>query len=205
MYIKLSMLLVALWLTGCSTLPEDIQLPVGTNLVSYQQAASQGEQVVGQKVRWGGVIARIENQPDSTMLELVYYPLRSYGRPVSGDESMGRFRVYVDGFMDPMVYQQGRSMTFTGELRGVEEGLVGEHKYVFPTIQSGAYHLWQNIQRVDVTGVHIWPYSYWYGWYPRPYHHRVIIRGSNTRHYGNPSHAATTKPRPVARPARQEK
>jgi len=205
MYIKVSMLLVALWLTGCSTLPENIQLPEGTNLVSYPQAASQGEQVIGQMVRWGGVIAKIENKPDATMLELLHYPLRSYGKPLSGDESMGRFRVYVKGFMDPMVYQQGRSMTFTGELKGLEEGLVGEHTYVFPTIESSAYHLWKNIQRLDVTGIHMWPHGYGFGRYPHFSRSRVIIRGSNTRHYGNSSPAATTKPKPVARPARQER
>jgi len=205
MYIKVSMLLVAFWLTGCSTLPENIQLPAGTNIISYQQAASQDEQMVGQMVRWGGVIAKIKNQPDSTMLEMVYYPLRSYGKPVSGDESIGRFRVYVDGFMDPMVYQQGRLMTFTGELKGVEEGMVGEQKYVFPFLQSSAYHLWQNIQQVDVIGIHTWPHYYWNGWYPRPYHHRVIIRGSNAPHHGHSSSTATTKPKPVARPARQER
>ncbi|MFT4994862.1 MAG: outer membrane lipoprotein [Paraglaciecola sp.] len=205
MYIKVSMLLAALWLTGCSTLPENIQLPEGTNLVTYPQAASQGEQVQGQMVRWGGVIAKIENKPDATMLELLHYPLRSYGKPVSGDESTGRFRVYVKGFMDPMVYQQGRSMTFTGELKGLEEGLVGEHKYVFPSIESNAYHLWKNIQRVDITGIHMWNHGYGYSWRLRPFHHRAIIRGSNTHHYDNASPAATTKPKPVARPARQKK
>ena len=34
-------------------------------------------------------------------------------------------------------------MTFTGELSGVEEDLVGEQRYVFPTLKSTAYYLWQ--------------------------------------------------------------
>jgi outer membrane lipoprotein len=204
MYIKISMLLAALWLSACSTLPENIQLPADTNMVSYQQAASQSEQRVGQIVRWGGVIAKIENQADATMLEVVYYPLKSYGKPVSGDESIGRFRVYVKGFMDPMVYQQGRSMTFTGELKGVEEGLVGEQKYVFPTIESSAYHLWQKVQRVDVIGIHMWPHSYWNNGFARPFHHRVIIRNSHSPHQAKSNQGPTTKPRPVSRPATEE-
>jgi outer membrane lipoprotein len=205
MYIKVSMLLVAFWLGGCSTIPENLQVTDGTNLVSYQDAASKAEQVKGQTARWGGVIAKVENKADSTMLEMVYYPLRSYGRPISGDESMGRFRVYVNGFMDPMIYQKGRSMTFTGELTGLEDGLVGEHKYVFPSMSSSAYHLWKNVQNVDVTRIHVWPYDYWHGWYPRPYHRRLIIRGSSSSHSGKASSSGSTKPKPISRPQAQER
>ena len=177
------MLLVMLWLTGCSNIPEQIQLADDTNLLSYQDAASKSEQVSGQIARWGGVIAKIENKPEITVLEIVYYPLRGYGRPVSRDESIGRFRVNVNGFMDPMVYNVGRSVTFTGEFTGLEEGLVGEHKYVFPTLQSSGYHLWRDIQRVDISGIHMWPYDYWHRGYPRAYHRRIIIRGSSSNNF----------------------
>ena len=192
------MLLIALWLAGCSTIPEQLQVAEGTNLLSYQDAASKSEQVLGQTARWGGVIANIKNMPEMTMLELVYYPLRGYGRPVAGDESIGRFRVYVDGFMDLMVYNVGRSLTFTGQFTGLQEGLVGEHKYVFPTIQSTGYHLWQEIQRVDISGVHIWPYDYWhYGYgFGRPFHSRIIIRGSSSKNYAPTG--GTTLPKPVS-------
>ena len=199
------MLLVALWLTGCSTIPEQLEVADGTNLLSYQDAASKSDQVLGHTVRWGGVIANIKNMPEMTMLEMVYFPLRAYGRPVAGDESIGRFRVFVSGFMDPMVYKVGRSLTFTGQFTGLQEGLVGEHKYVFPTVQSTAYHLWQEIQRVDISGVHIWPYDFWHHGYGfgRPYRSRIIIRGSSSKNYA-PS-GGTTLPKPVNVPSRDER
>lgn len=186
MYSKISILLVALWITACSTLPEPIQMPDGVQLISYENAASSTEQAIGQKARWGGVIAKIENKSEKTMLELVYYPLASYGRPLAGDESIGRFRVYVNGFMDPMVYQKGRTMTFTGDFSGLEDGLVGEHQYVFPTLNASGYYLWKEIQRVDVNMISVWPYDYWRygGYYNRPFHNRVILRSTishNTR------------------------
>jgi outer membrane lipoprotein len=196
------MLLVILWLTGCSNIPEQIQLAEDTNLLSYQDAASKSELVSGQTARWGGVIAKIENKPEMTVIEMVYYPLKSYGRPVSRDESIGRFRVYVNGFMDPMVYNVVLSVTFTGEFSGLEEGLVGEHKYVFPTIQSSGYHLWQQIQRVDISGIHMWPYDYWHRGYPRPYHRRIIIHGSSTNNFA--PKGGTTLPKPVSAPSRKE-
>ncbi|NCP64423.1 MAG: Slp/YeaY family lipoprotein [Paraglaciecola sp.] len=191
---KFAVIILTMLAVGCSTIPDKIEVPEGTALVSYETAASQADTVKGQTARWGGVIAKVENKAESTLLEVVYYPLRSYGRPVSADESIGRFRVYVQGFMDPMVYKVGRSMTFTGEFVGIEEGLVGEHKYMFPTLQSSAYYLWKEVSEVDISSVHVWPYDYWYGWYPRPYYRGVYIRGSH--HAPLPS-GSSTKPKPV--------
>lgn len=194
MYKYLSIILMAVWMTGCSVIPDKIQLPEGSQLTRYEDAAAKSDQVKGQWARWGGVIAKVDNKADNTVFEVVYYPLKSYGRPVISDESMGRFRVYVKGFMDPMVYKVGRAMTFTGQLSELEEGLVGEHKYVFPTIQSNGYYLWQEIQQVDVTSINVWPYDYWGGWYPRPYHRGIIIRSGGRS--SAPSGAAT-QPKPV--------
>lgn len=179
MIIRISMLLGALLLVGCSTFPEKIQVEDKSVLVSYEDASSKAEQVKGKMLRWGGAIAKIENKADSTLLEVVYFPLTSYGKPIAGDESMGRFRIYVNGFMDPMIYQVGRLMTFTGQLNGLEDGLVGEQKYVFPVVQSEAYYLWKDVQNINVTGVHLWHQDYWYGHYPRSYNRRFYINGSN--------------------------
>lgn len=200
---------MALGLAGCASYPEKLQVTDPNVLVSYQDAASKADQVKGQSIRWGGAIVKVENKEKSTMLEMVYYPLTSYGRPLSSDESMGRFRIHVNGFMDPMVYQVGRLMTFTGELTGVEEGLVGEHKYVFPSANVTNYYLWKKLQRIDISRVDIWPYDYWFNHYPRPFSRRVIIRSSNDsgRHHSTGSSrpsgvslpsGASTYPKPVS-------
>ncbi|MEP1446996.1 MAG: Slp family lipoprotein [Paraglaciecola sp.] len=198
---RICALLSAIFLAGCSTFPEKLQLDDTTQLVIYEDAASKAEESKGKMIRWGGAIAKVENKPDSTVFEMVYYPLNGYGRPVSGEESMGRYRVHVNGFMDPMVYKVGRLMTFTAELNGVEKGLVGEHEYVFPTANAKSYYLWKNVQRIDVSSVHVWPYQYWYGHYPRPYSRTLYIRGTS----GNKGHGvkvsrpsgATTYPKPI--------
>ena len=180
--------LVALFLVGCSTFPDKLQLDDNTQLVTYEDAASKAEQVKGKMLRWGGSIAKVENKPDSTIFEMVYYPLNGYGKPVSGDDSMGRFRMSVDGFMDPMVYKVGRLMTFTAQLNGLETGLVGEHEYVFPTATVDAYYLWKDVNN-NIRGSYLLPHLYWNpgfnNWYyPRHYRRNVFIRGST----GNNSH-----------------
>ena len=180
---RLLSLFIVSFLAGCAAIPESIQVPDNTPLVVYQQVAANPESTKNATVRWGGVIAEVENLPEQTKLEIVHYPLRSYGRPLVDDESVGRFRVYVDGFLDPMVYEQGRAITFTGTAAGIEEGAVGEHNYVFPTLKASGYHLWKDIQRVEVT-THIWPYHHWYGYYGYPMfpvHQRVIIKTSGNK------------------------
>ena len=197
---RICILLVALFLVGCSTFPDKLQLDDNTPLISYEDAASKAEQVKGNMLRWGGTIAKVENKSDSTVFEMVHYPLNSYGKPVSGDDSMGRFRISVDGFMDPMVYKVGRLMTFTAQLNGLEKGLVGEHEYVFPTATVDAYYLWKNINRTNTTGLYLFPHQYWNSgfnnwYYPRHYRRNVFIRGStgNNNHSTKPTRASGAK------------
>jgi outer membrane lipoprotein len=191
MNIRIFTLLGAMFLAGCATFPDKLQVEDTTQLILYENAASKAEQVKGKVIRWGGAIAKVDNKSDSTVFEMVYFQLNRYGRPIAGEESMGRFRIRVNGFMDPLVYQIGRLMTFTGVLNGLEKGLVGEHEYVFPTANVTTYYLWKNVQRVNVSGVHVWPYQHWY--YPRayPHHRRIVIHGSS----GNGSHSVkSTRP-----------
>jgi len=56
--------------------------------------------------------------------------------PIAGDESIGVFRVYIPGFMDPDgFYKVGRSMTFLpGEFTGARRGLVVNINMFFPNI-----------------------------------------------------------------------
>ncbi|MFT2091477.1 Slp family lipoprotein [Paraglaciecola sp. 2405UD69-4] len=201
MNIRVSLLLLAMFVSGCATFPEELQIEDDSQLVSYQDASSKAEDVKGKTIRWGGAIAKIENKAESTVLEMVHYPLTSYGKPISGDESIGRYRVTVNGFMDPMVYQIGRLMTFTGELNGLEEGLVGEHNYVFPSVTALQHHLWKNIQRVNISTVSIWPhgfgFGFGYGRYNRGFYNRAVIRSSVNSNKGLRPSGAATLPRPV--------
>ena len=201
---KLILAGMVLLMAGCSSLPKELQVAEGAKLLSYQDVTGNPEQSTGQQVMWGGVIADIKNQKNATLIEMVHYPIRSYGRPTSGDESVGRFRVRVNGFLDPMVYKPGRSLTVTGTVTGIEQGQVGEFEYQFPAIQASGYHLWKEIQEVEVTtlgyGFH-GPYPYgWYNWHMWPYHERVIIRDKSSSRADSPQPVKPTSvPKKISR------
>lgn len=185
------LLVFTLFLTGCATVPESVQVPENTPLVAYQQVAAAPDAQKDKMARWGGVIANIENKADKTQLDVVYYPLRGYGRPIIGKESIGRFRVYVDGFLDPMVYQKGRSMTFSGTISGVEQGLVGEHNYHYPTMKAKGYYLWEDIDRIEIETISVWPHHRYgfgypfYGWNHWPFYQRHVVKRKHHHHHQN--------------------
>jgi len=156
--------------TACVSVPKKLELPENTNAVNFLNAKSAD--VIGQKARWGGVIAAVKNNADNTMLEIVSFPLTANLRPKKGDETAGRFRLYFNGLLDPVIYKEGRSITAVGTVSSLEDGTIGEHKYSFPVLKDSSVHLWKKIQRVDVSLIQQ-PYHY----YNDPY----FWSGSHTR------------------------
>ena len=174
-----------LFLTACSSVPKKLELPENTNSVEFSKAQSKEANITGQKARWGGVIAAIENNAETTMLEIVNFPLTGSLRPKKGDETLGRFRVYFNGLLDPVIYKAGRSITALGTVSESENGKIGEHEYNFPVIKDASVHLWKKMQNVNVTAIR---HPYWYhndpyfwGGSRVKYNRPVILRSSGTK------------------------
>lgn len=179
--------LCMLFLSACSsTLPENLQTSPATNLVKFSEVLAAKAPVSTGKARWGGVIAEVTNLENQTLIEVVYFELRSYGRPIIKDDSAGRFRVYVDEFLDPLVYTKGRSITVLGDFMGAEEGKIGEHTYNFPMLKNGSVHVWRNIKTVQVEYIDPWPFARfgpawrpWGGFYGPVYRRQIEVEQDN--------------------------
>ncbi|MDN7137559.1 Slp family lipoprotein [Pseudidiomarina sp. 1ASP75-14] len=158
----------ALTLSACSTVPDELAVAEGTNLTPYTVALESPEQVQNKPARWGGVIAEVRNTDSGTIVEVVNYDLNSYGRPAVSDNSDGRFRAKLDGFVDPMVYKKGRSITFIGIVQAPEEGKIDEFRYLFPTLDVTGKYLWKEIDKspMEVDYSSLW---YRHHWYSPPY------------------------------------
>ncbi len=162
----------AMGAVGCSSVPDNLVVGEQVNLVNYQQASQNARQVLGEKARWGGVIANIKHKPNHTMLEIVQYELRSNSKPKPGDDSLGRFRVYVDGFLEPKIYQEGRLVTALGEVSEPEKGKIEEQEIYFPVLKHSVIHIWPKEKEVkdnDHWRDPFWPYSS--RWYWSRYHY----------------------------------
>jgi len=75
------------------------------------------------------------------VLEVVSYPLRRQD-PQTRQANTGRFRLEVEGFLDPLDYRAGRRVTAVGSVTRLEEGRIGELDYNFPLLEAYSLHLW---------------------------------------------------------------
>jgi len=161
------LLALSVFLTGCASYPAVVQVPENTNLIGYDKVNAVASDFEKQKARWSGVIAEVKNHKDKTQLDILYYPASGNGRPVTKNDPIGRFRVYVDKFLDPAVYKQGKSITALGLIKAKETAKIGEYEYEYPTIDSATVYLWPKVK--PQTKVQ---FDYgWHGYYPRWYWH----------------------------------
>ena len=185
---KLLLASCVLFCTACVSVPEKLELPENTNPVEFAQAKSLNSAIVGQKARWGGVIASVKNNAKNTMVEVVNFPLTGSLRPKSGDETEGRFRLYFNGLLDPVIYQKGRSITAVGNVAELEAGKIGDHEYQFPVLKDASVHLWKKVQRVDVNLIQqpSWYYDpfYWSNSNFRQ-HRPIVLRQSRSEPRNN--------------------
>ena len=79
-----------------------------------------------EQVRWGGVIIETTPLPDETCFEVMGVPLESNAEPVRDEQILGRFIACAAGFYEPTLYEPGRSITFTGRIKGTEKQKVGK-------------------------------------------------------------------------------
>jgi len=129
--------LIAVVLQACAT--HSIQQPV----VSPAQLSSSPDLVAkGNELLWGGEIVSVVNESDSTLLEILAYPLKTSGEPATGYTSIGRFLADREGFLEPHEYPAGSRVTVKGPLLGFKDGKVDEAIYRYPALDAVELTLW---------------------------------------------------------------
>jgi len=151
-------------LGGCATTPEPLQ-----GEFAGFTPAQVSEQQTGARVRWGGVLLKTEPKQDKTCFEVLARPLGRSARPVESGNPLGRFIACKQGFQDPAMFEEGRSITVTGRLADIEPGMIGEYEYQYPVLESA-------------DTVYLWPERRNYGGYP--YHGRYGFGHGLYGHHG---------------------
>ncbi len=129
-------------LTGCATnIPTAVQ-QAPAQILSVTLAQQSVDRHLGRDVRWGGEIIFLENASDSTDIAILATSLGSRGKPDSDGLLDARFIARIGGFLDPLEYIEGRQITVTGVISGLESRMVGEYVYSYPLVQVHVYHLW---------------------------------------------------------------
>lgn len=128
---------------GIYAVPDGLKSEMDTTL-SFEEVIKNPKAGIGKKVLWGGTIVKTTVSQEGTLLEILQKPLNEQKRPLSTDESMGRFLVErVSFFLDPAIYGIGRNVTIVGEIREERSGQIGEVSYRYPYVVASHIHLWQ--------------------------------------------------------------
>lgn len=154
---KAFILLLYLFLVACSSLPVNIENPPVSD-ISYNHAVQSNERYQKMPVRWGGVIAAVENEQNASYLQILSYPLNSYGRPILSETAQGRFVVKSNQFLDPMLYEKNAEITVAGILLGKIDRTIDKKVMSLPLIQSTTLYQWPQYNNY-------YPYPYYYGDY----------------------------------------
>lgn len=97
---------------------------------------------VGETVLVGGRILDIRTSEESSEIMVLQMPLDHWNAPIDEDRSEGRFLVFMDRFLDPVLYNKGKLMSMVGVVRGSEIRAIGQYEYNFPTIDAVEIKLW---------------------------------------------------------------
>ena len=107
-----------------------------------RSVAARPQQATGRHVLWGGLILGTDNLQDHTRIEVLAYPLDANARPLTGHEPLGRFILQRDGFLEPVLYAQGRRISVSGTVVGSRAARIGETDHDYPLIDARQLYLW---------------------------------------------------------------
>jgi outer membrane lipoprotein len=165
-----------LLISACSMVPKELELPEETLLISFKQAKLSALDSQGNSARWGGVIASVTNQAKYSVIEVVNFDLNMNGRPQAKSETLGRFRVYFEGLIDPIIFQKGKSITAIGTIAASEQGKIGERSYEFPILMASNVYLWKPQKELKERLPASVYFDHYYNGYSRGYYSRPYYR-----------------------------
>ena len=149
----LTTLFALLLLSACSSKP--VLPTAGVDLaIKASQVAISAKPLNGTRVLWGGVIINSTNLTDKTRLEVLAYPLNDKQRPQTDKPAGSRFLAYQPGYLETADYAAGRQVSMVGIIDTLEEARLGEHSYVYPTIEVEQLHLWPVKSQESDTRLH---------------------------------------------------
>ena len=150
---RLTLFITLLFISACSSKP--VLPTAGVDLaIKASQVAISAKPLNGTRVLWGGVIINTTNLTDKTRLEVLAYPLNDTQRPQTDKPAGSRFLAYQPGYLETTDYAAGRQVSMVGIIGTLEEARLGEHRYVYPTIEVEQLHLWPVKSQESDTKLH---------------------------------------------------
>lgn len=134
---------VLLVAAGCGTVISENVMKTVDRGIEFKSVVADPAKYEGRSVVFGGTIIKVENFENRTVMEVVQEGMNSQLKPVSKDESAGRFLAKFDRFMDPAIFAAGKKITVAGVVSGTETRPLGKGNYRYPVISPTEHYLWE--------------------------------------------------------------
>jgi len=157
--------LVVLALAGCGVISREVRREA-VPLRNFAELREDPQRFFGEVVILGGEIIEVRNRPDETTLLVLERPLGQGQRPRTDASSGGRFMVRFSGYLDPVLFAAGRSVTVAGKVQGDQTEAVGEAPYRYVVLEGVEIHLWEKPSSPPYPSWY--PYDPWYPWWYDP-------------------------------------
>jgi len=158
-------IVIVMVMSGCaSKLPQSIAQPPA-EVISASAVQQHPESYLGKQVRWGGEILEVANAEQHTDVLVVGRELEKDGEPIEDSKVDARFIARFSGFREPADFPEGKRLTVSGTLSGVEVRNVGEFPYPYPVVEVIESHRWPEKKHYDHYPYYPYYPSY-YGWGP---------------------------------------
>jgi outer membrane lipoprotein len=129
-----ALILALAQMAGCATtLSKDTLRQVSPN-ISPRAVLDDPQRFMGQVIPVAGTILRLENLKEGTLLEILGYPTTARGFPDTGEPALGRFLLLYPGYLDALVFRQGRTIAAAGRIVGERAMTVGETVHPQPLL-----------------------------------------------------------------------
>jgi outer membrane lipoprotein len=120
--------------SGCTGVLSRDTLGQVSEHVSPQAVLADPEHHIGQVILVAGPILRTENRREGTLIEMLAYPTTARGMPDTSDPAIGRFQLLYPGYLDSLIYQQGRQIVAAGRVLGQRAETEGEAVHSHPLL-----------------------------------------------------------------------
>ena len=145
-------MLLLLLLGACASGPTFDTSQVDRSLTPAMVSAKP-QYATGRQVLWGGVILGVTNLAHSTLVEMQACPLGYQEKPQRDAAPLGRFLIEQSGFLEPVVYTNGKLLTVTGTITRIESGKTGTPEQAYPVVEAKQLYLWPADWLREDTGV----------------------------------------------------
>jgi outer membrane lipoprotein len=131
--------------------------------ISFSQILKDPDTYMNGVFIFGGTIVQTTHTKEGSEIEVIENPLDRYGDISDKDISEGRLILVTSRQLDPLIYKDGRTITFAGKLIGTREKMLAGTQYRYPVFEAKELHLWKPAMHYYT------PYPWWYDPFYYPY------------------------------------